>query len=137
MEDVFPPRLERDHFEWIVMLSCRTSPRKTTKAIVEYAQNLLKNLLEFKNPDFKISDDELAQVLESPLKNLEQMRILSIKRKRVVNTKLGEQISRIDWVPRDSYFAINCLKKLRRNDSEPNERLQIYIECRLTFEIFL
>lgn len=118
VEDVFPPFLERDHFEWIVMLSCRTSPQKTTKAIVEHAQNLLKNLLAFKNPDFKISDDGLAQVLESALENLGQMRMLSIRRNRVVSTKLGEQTSRIDWVPRDSYFAINSLKKIRRNDSE-------------------
>jgi helicase len=118
VEDVFPPYLDRDHFEWIVMLSCHSSKRKTVRAIVEHARVLLKNLLTLRNPQFEIDEHKLTRTLEKALSNLQRMGMLSIRRSRVTDTKWGKQISRIDWVPRDSYFAITSLKKIPRRATE-------------------
>ena len=121
VEDVFPPHLDIDHLEWIVLLSCRQAAAQTTKAIKTYAKDLLKNLLVFRSPAFRTTDRELNKILNMALKRLKEMGLLSAKRNKIVSTKVGKIVSKIDWVPHDSYRVLTDLEKLSSEDS--NEKI--------------
>jgi len=116
VEDVFPPHLDIDHLEWIVLLSCRQAAAQTAKAIKTHAKDLLKNLLVFRSPAFRTTDRELNQVLNMALKRLKEMGLLSVKRNKIVSTNVGKIVSKVDWVPHDSYQVLRDVEKLSSED---------------------
>lgn len=130
VEDVFPPYLDLDRLEWIALLSCRRVAEKTKKAVIAHARDLLKNLLAFRNPQFRIRDSHVNNLLNSALKNLEVMGLLSIRRNKIVSTKAGTSLSKIDWVPSDSYTVLKTLKKLSSEKSDEKiKRWLLFTVC--------